>query len=122
MRPAQPATRSSSSCRRRSGCRFCATGYSPAIATWIQPERSRIRLQPDLLIVKSGRNGLWSYTLDEGAQRAVALRLTPGLDPGWCTVAAAKAHGIPPSTARTDLPGVFTGGKSGPPASCPAQP
>ena len=66
--------------------------------------------------------GIGSYSLDETSQGRVAVRLFLG--PGvWCADAPAKLTGNPPSTAKTDRPGLFAGqAKTPPPAVCPSIP
>jgi len=68
----------------------------------------------------------WGYTLDEPLQRRVAVRLTVGPGPySWCSDAPAKISGNPPSTARNDHAGRFSGLRNASPlgfGKCPPLP
>ena len=81
------------------------------------PVRS-VTIRADKITTK----GIGSYSLDETSQGRVAVRLFLG--PGvWCADAPAKLTGNPPSTAKTDRPGLFAGqAKTPPPAVCPSIP
>jgi hypothetical protein len=66
--------------------------------------------------------GFSLYSLDESAQGRIAVRISSGLA-AWCADAPAKTSGNPPSTAKNDRPGKFTGQpKTPPPIACPSQP
>ena len=84
----------------------------------------KIRLSAGNLKVRV--KGLMPFTLDEPAQHSLALSLILGrsIFPTdtfeLCAVAYPKASGSPPTTARSDRPGMFIGGISPPPAACPA--
>ena len=85
----------------------------------------RISMNNDKLSVHvSGAS--WGYTLDEPLQRRVAVRLTVGPGPySWCSDAPAKISGNPPSTARNDHAGRFSGLRNASPlgfGKCPPLP
>jgi hypothetical protein len=81
-----------------------------------------VRVQADRLQVKGG-GPAWTYTLDEPAQRRVALQLVLGGDLPWCAAALAKVRGNPPSSASSDKPGVFVAQpKTAAPLVCPPTP
>jgi len=83
---------------------------------------AKVTVKVDSIAVKGGKAN-WTYTLDELAQGRVALRLRLGDGPVWCAEAPAKLSGSPPSPARNDLPGKFTGQSNAPPpAACPPMP
>jgi hypothetical protein len=66
--------------------------------------------------------GVSLYSLDEASQGRVALRISSG-QTAWCTDVPAKSSGNPPSTAKNDRPGKFTGQPKTPaPIACPAPP
>jgi YVTN family beta-propeller protein len=66
--------------------------------------------------------GFSLYSLDEPAQGRIAVRISSGLA-SWCADAPAKTSGNPPSTAKNDRPGKFTGQPKTPaPIACPAPP
>ena len=81
-----------------------------------------IVVKDDRIVVRGGKSN-WAYSLDEPAQGQVALRLQLGSDAGWCAETAASPKGSPPSTAKTDRPGLFKANAgSSAPAVCPAMP
>jgi len=81
------------------------------------PVRS-VTIQADKITTR----GIGSYSLGESSQGRVAVRLFLGPSV-WCADAPAKLTGNPPSTAKTDRPGLFVGQpKTPPPAVCPAIP
>ena len=83
---------------------------------------SSIRVKADLLRVKGG-GPAWGYTLDEPAQRRVAIQLALGADLPWCAAAPARVSGDPPSTAGSDLPGFFAAQRrTAAPLVCPPTP
>jgi hypothetical protein len=85
------------------------------------PIRS-IMIKNDRIVLHGGRSA-WSYSLDEPAQGRIALSLQLGSDPGWCTATSANMDGNPPSTAKSDYPGLFKASRgSVAPASCPPPP
>jgi hypothetical protein len=61
---------------------------------------TRVTFKPDLITFKGGK-AAWSYTLDEPAQGRIAVALVVG-NTVYCSDAAAKTSGKPPSTARND--------------------
>jgi len=83
----------------------------------------RVEVQGDLIRLRGGGQA-WAYKLDEPTQGRVALRLRLGTGFVWCAEVAAKESGRPPSTARNDRPGRFSGAVRGAaPAACaPAPP
>ncbi len=83
---------------------------------------STVVVEHDRITVRGGNSG-WGYSLNEATQGQVALRLQLGNDPGWCTATSAALSGNPPSTAKSDRPGLFNARQGGAaPASCPALP
>ncbi len=81
-----------------------------------------VRVQGDRITVRGG-GAAFGYTLDEPAQGRVALRLRLGATEGWCADAPAQQKGNPPSTAKTDRPGLFKGQPKTPaPPVCPPVP
>ena len=65
----------------------------------------------------NGGGAAWGYTLNEASQGIVALRLTLGAAPAWCTEV-----GRPPYPPRTDVVDRFSAGHTPTPAACPAVP
>jgi hypothetical protein len=93
------------------GYRYRASGSGDAVRA--------VTIKADTIVVKGG-GAAWSYTLDEPAQGAIALRLRLGSGSEWCASASAKTSGRPPSTARTDRLDRFVGQPKAPaPATCP---
>jgi hypothetical protein len=95
-------------------------GRSPASAAYAFKSRSdtapisKIVLKRDRLLIRGGKQS-WTYTLDEPAQDAVAVRLALG-ETAWCAVIPARA----PNQDQVDL---FVGQRAAPaPAACPAVP
>jgi hypothetical protein len=83
---------------------------------------SLITIKADHLSVKAGKDG-FSFTLDEAQQGSLGMRLELGDDWIFCADAPARTSGSPPTSARYDLPGRFSGAKSAPaPAVCPLRP
>ena len=115
---------SPSCCRRAAGRRSAdrtRRGVGASAATRAAPIRS-IVVKDDRIVVRGGRSN-WAYSLDEPIQGEVALRLQLGSDAGWCAETAASPKGSPPSTAKTDRPGLFKASAGSPaPATCPAMP
>lgn len=74
---------------------------------------SSIVVKPDNLSIKAGREE-FAFTLDEATQGSVGIRLDLGDGWAFCADTAARSTGNPPSTARFDLPGRFSGEKRGP--------
>jgi hypothetical protein len=71
-------------------------------------------VERDRLIIRGGKAS-WTYTLDEPAQGAVAVRLSLG-ETAWCAVIPARA----PNQDQVDL---FVGQREAPPpAVCPPVP
>ncbi|MFP6664105.1 MAG: hypothetical protein VCC00_07905 [Deltaproteobacteria bacterium] len=82
---------------------------------------SLVLVKKDQVKVKAG-NSAFEYTLDESIQGSVGLRLTLGQN-GWlyCSDAAARTGGSPPSSAKYDQPGRFSAAKrTAGPLLCPA--
>jgi hypothetical protein len=78
--------------------------------------------EADLLTIKSGRAGL-AYSLDEPHQGRIAVRLVLGTATVLCAEARARTSGTPPSPARFDRTGRFTGApRTPPPPACPQVP
>jgi hypothetical protein len=98
-----------------------ASGYSfrssdPGVAI------SSVKVRSNRLQLKGGRAS-WAYDLNEPSQRRVALRLALGSAPPWCAAALAKVSGNPPTSGKSDRPGLFTAQpKMAPPLSCPPTP
>ena len=66
--------------------------------------------------------GFGAYSLNEPLQGRIATRLFLGQSV-WCADAPAKLTGHPPTTAKTDRPGLFVAQPRTPaPAACPAIP
>jgi YVTN family beta-propeller protein len=81
-----------------------------------------VMVKGDRIVLRGGK-AAWSYSLDEPSQGRVAVRLQLGSDRGWCAATAATPVGNPPSTAKTDRPGLFKAPKgSDAPAGCPLVP
>jgi DNA-binding beta-propeller fold protein YncE len=81
-----------------------------------------ILVKDDRVVVRGGGSA-FAYTLDETAQGGVAVLLQLGTHQGWCTAAAAQLTGSPPSTAKSDRPGLFKGTRqAAAPATCPSVP
>jgi len=85
--------------------------------------RIKIKFKAGSLKVKA--RGMMPFTLDEPAQHFLSLSLTLGLSTEitntfeMCAVAHPKLSGNPPTSARSDYPGIFIGAPSPPPAACP---
>jgi para-nitrobenzyl esterase len=108
------------------GWRALGSQQAPKGYRYQAPSRSdpiqRVDVKADRIRVKGGGAG-FTYTLDEPAQGRVGLRLRLGTGFVWCAEVAARGTGNPPSTAKNDRPGKFTGERSGAPAACtPAPP
>jgi len=82
----------------------------------------RVVVKGDQILVRGGKDG-WTYSLDEPEQESIAVRLRLGTSDGWCAAAPAQMKGNPPSTAKSDRPGLFAGQPKSPaPAVCPPLP
>jgi len=65
----------------------------------------------------NGGGATWGYTLNQASQGIVALRLTLGAAPAWCTEV-----GRPPYPPRVDAVDHFSASHTPTPAACPALP
>jgi DNA-binding beta-propeller fold protein YncE len=82
---------------------------------------TKLVLKPDKITAK----GFGPYSLDEPQQGRIAVLVVVGSGNPivWCTSAPAKTSGNPPSTAKSDHPGLFRAQPKTPaPAFCPALP
>ncbi len=108
-----------------SGWKAIGSGASPTGYRFRGASGAAIRsvvVKNDRIVLRGGGSA-WTYSLNEPAQGRVALHLQLGSDPGWCTDTAPNLRGQPPSSAKSDRPGIFKGGQAGAvPATCPAQP
>ena len=96
--------------------RWSYRGTTPADAI------SHVVVGADLLTVKGGGAG-FAYTLDEPRQGRIAVRLVLGTATVLCAEAPARTSGTPPSPARYDRVGRFTGApRTPPPPACPQLP
>jgi len=96
------------------GWRFKSTDHALGIR--------RVVVKGDQILVRGGKDG-WTYSLDEPEQESIAVRLRLGTSDGWCAAAPAQMKGNPPSTAKSDRPGLFAGQPKSPaPAVCPPLP
>ena len=96
--------------------RWSYRGTTPADAI------SHVVVGADLLAVKGGGAG-FAYTLDEPHQGRIAVRLVLGTATVLCAEAPARTSGTPPSPARYDRTGRFTGAsRTPPPPACPGLP
>jgi hypothetical protein len=99
---------------RRTGYRWSASSRTSAV--------SRIVVRANRIRIRAGGE-LWGYSLDEGGQGAVAMRLRLGTTTAWCASAPPKTSGTPPSNAAYDRPDRFVAARNTPaPASCPLAP
>jgi DNA-binding beta-propeller fold protein YncE len=92
--------------------------YRGAAGTAIQS----VVIKKDHIVLRGG-GSVWTYSLSQPAQGRIGFYLRLGSDTGWCTATGATSKGTPPSTATSDLPGLFDARHgSAAPASCPSLP
>lgn len=79
---------------------------------------SSVVVKPDSLTIRAGGED-FAYSLDEATQDSVGVRLDLGDGWAFCSEAAARTAGNPPTSDRFDLPGRFSGEKRPPaPSLC----
>ena len=79
---------------------------------------SSVVVKPDRLTIRAGGED-FAYSLDEATQDSVGVRLDLGDGWAFCSEAAARTAGNPPTSDRFDLPGRFSGEKRPPaPSLC----
>jgi hypothetical protein len=98
---------------------------APAGYRWTAPSRSdpvsRVIVRTNRIRVRAG-GASWTYTLDEAAQGAIALRLRLGAGTPWCASAPAKTTGTPASSAPYDHEDRFVAARNTLPSACPPLP
>jgi hypothetical protein len=78
-----------------------------------------VAVSADTLEARGGREA-FGYTLDRPGQGTIAVRVQLGAAAPWCAETAARASGVPPTTARNDRVDRFTGERNAPPPDqCP---
>ena len=78
-----------------------------------------VAVSADTLEARGGGEA-FGYTLDRSGQGTIAVRVQLGTAAPWCAETAARATGLPPTTARNDTVDRFTGQPNAPPPDqCP---